>query len=204
MDHTKVNVFQEANQKVLCSFLQSQDHMPLEVQIILANFLGDFRDQMQDGELAYEELSALLELADLAEGYYPWPVPLGTLQQTSLQKLISGSLASQGQLEFLLGWLLPADISVPTSVSICTSCLVGIDPGNCPAPSSFFTSSLCLSTLLGVWGSPAVPDPMLSSLEFALHSGGHLHPSHTGMKNQPIRCLGRLFKRHVPFCSFSP
>ena len=106
-DCTKVSILQKAGQIILCSFLQSQDHTHLEVQIIFANFLGNFVDQMQKGALVHEELSALLELADLTEDYYPWPVLLGPLQHASLQELLSWGLASHGWPEFLLGWLLP-------------------------------------------------------------------------------------------------
>ena len=71
MDHAKVGILQEASQIILCSILQSHNYVHLEVQIIFTNFLGDFMDQMWKGVLAYEELSALLELVDLTEGYYP-------------------------------------------------------------------------------------------------------------------------------------
>ena len=106
VDCAKVGIYLEASQIVLCSFLQSQDHTHLEAQVIFTNFLGNFADQMQKGVLAYEKLSALLELADLMEGYYPWPVLLGPPQHASLQELLFWGLAFHCQLEFLSGWLL--------------------------------------------------------------------------------------------------
>ena len=84
VDHTKVGILQEASQKVLCSFLQSQDHVYLEVQVIFTNFLVNFADQTCKGALVYEELSALLEPADFTEGFYPGPVLPGPLQHASL------------------------------------------------------------------------------------------------------------------------
>ena len=53
VDCTKVGILQEASQIVLCSFLQSQEYMHLEAQVIFTNFLGDFTDQMGKGALAY-------------------------------------------------------------------------------------------------------------------------------------------------------
>ena len=46
----------------------------------------------------------------------------------------------------------PTVIDGPASTAICTSCLVGDDPGDCPTSSSFLTSSLHLSTPPGVGG----------------------------------------------------
>ena len=150
MDHTKVGVSQKASQKVLCSLLQSQDHAHMAVRIILANFLGSFMDQMQEVALVFEELSDPLELADLTEGYYPQLVLLGPLQQTSLPKLHPTVSWSFFQASFF-----PADVDGPTSAAICASCLVGDDPGSCPTSSSFFTSSLHLSTLPTVGDQPS-------------------------------------------------
>ena len=44
MDCTKVGIFQEASQIVLCSFLQSYDHMHLEAQVIFPDFLNNLAD----------------------------------------------------------------------------------------------------------------------------------------------------------------
>ena len=53
--------------------------MHLEAHVKLSYFLGYFTNQMLEGEFVYEELSALLELADLTESHYPWLVPLGPI-----------------------------------------------------------------------------------------------------------------------------
>ena len=152
----------------------------------------------------YEELCTFLEPADLTEGFYPQLVLLGSLQQASFQKLLPGGLASHSKPEFLLNWLLPTDIDNPTSAAICTSCLVGDDPGDCDTCSSFFTSPLCLSTLPRV-GGLLLSLGLCSSLGLVLLpcSGDHFHPSHAGMKNQPIRGLCELFRRCAPFFSFN-
>ena len=63
MDHAEVGILQDAGQVVLCSFLQSHICMQLEVQVISSNILGYFADEMQEGALVFEELSALLVLS---------------------------------------------------------------------------------------------------------------------------------------------
>ena len=83
-------VFSRASQAVLCSFLQSHDHMHLEVQVILSYIVGNFTEETQEGVFVYEEFSALLELVDLTEGYYPWTVHLGPLHNACLQELLVG------------------------------------------------------------------------------------------------------------------
>ena len=125
MDCTKVGVFQEANQIVLCSFLQSQDHTHLEAQIVFTNIFGNFADQVQKGVLAYEELSALLEPADITEGYYPWPVSWSLLSGTAFRNSLGGSLPPTVGWSFLWDGSSPAEIDGPASAAICMSCPVG-------------------------------------------------------------------------------
>ena len=154
----------------------------------------------------YEELSALLELVELAEYYYPQPVLPGPLQQASLQEHLSWGLASQASQSFFQAGSSPTDIDGPTSAAICTSCLVGNNSGKCSKSSSFFTFSLSLSTspregASGVGSSGCVRASILIWIHPSTHptSRCDLDPQHAGMKNHPVRGLGRLFRRYVPF-----
>ena len=65
------------------------------------------RLNVKKGEVMYEEVHTFLKLTDLMEGHYPWLVPLGFLHLSSLKEFLLGGLASHGQLELPLGWLLP-------------------------------------------------------------------------------------------------
>ena len=61
---TEVHIFQEQDQICLCSFLQTQNSLHLEVHIIFAHNLGYLVDKLHKGPFPDEELHALLELAD--------------------------------------------------------------------------------------------------------------------------------------------
>ena len=149
------------------------------------------------------------------EGYYPQLVLPGPLQHASLQELLPWGLAPTVSRSFFWAGSSPADINGPTSIAIYASCLVGDDSGNCPTSSSLLASSLHLSILPGVGGplvssgSMAIPVPEpLAVLGLLFLSWPITHPHisrcdlglyHSGMENQSIRGLGRLFKRCAPF-----
>ena len=155
MDHEKVGIFQEADQIVLCSFPQSQDHVHLEVQVIFTNFLGNFVDQMWKGALAYEEFSALLELAiswrATIPSWYLWDL----LSSAAFRNSLHGALPPTVGQSILWVGSFPADVDGPASAAICASWLVGDDPCDCPTFFSLLASSLCLST------SPRIGDLLL-------------------------------------------
>ena len=62
---------------------------------------------MSEGQFMDEKVRTLLELADLMECHYPWPVPPGLFHFSSLKEFLLGSLASLGQSELPSSWLLP-------------------------------------------------------------------------------------------------
>ena len=122
--------------------------------------------------------------------------------------LFSGHRAlppTMGQ-RFFLACSSPAGSECPVFAAIY---LVGDDPGNCPTSSNFLASSLLLFILTrvgGLWWCLGlqlglhlglVPHSGLTSL--LPTSRYDLGSCHTGMENQPIRGLGGLVGRHVPF-----
>ena len=152
MDCTKVGVFQEADQIVLCSFLQSHDHMHLEAQIIFTDVLGNFVDQMQNrGTYVCMRTSVLfwnqqiLWRATIPGWYFQ-----GLFSMPAFKNSFLGALPPTVSQSFFQAGSSPADVNGPASVAICTSCLVGNEHGYCPTSSNFLTSSLHLSTLPGV------------------------------------------------------
>ena len=104
MDGAQVGVLEEGDQVGLGCLLKSQDSGALEAEVVL-EILSDFADQALEGELADEELSALLVLADLAESHSAGAVAVRLLDSTSggsrlagglSGELLAGSLASGG------------------------------------------------------------------------------------------------------------
>ena len=67
VDGAQVGVLEQANQVGLAGLLQGQDGAALEAQVGL-EVLGDLADQALEGQLADQQLRALLVLADLAQG----------------------------------------------------------------------------------------------------------------------------------------
>ena len=91
----------------------------------------------------------------------------GLFNMPAVKNSFLGALPPMVGQSFFWAGSSPTDVDGPTSVAICTSCLVGNDPGDCPMSSSFFTSSLHLCTLLGVGGplvSFGLPVPELLAL----------------------------------------
>ncbi len=67
VDGCQVGVLEQAHQVGLGCLLQGQDGRGLEAQVGL-EVLGDLPDQPLEGQLADEQLSGLLVLADLTQG----------------------------------------------------------------------------------------------------------------------------------------
>ena len=81
VDGSQVGVLEQADQVGLSGLLQRQHGGRLEAQVGL-EVLGDLADQALEGQLPDEQLSALLVLADLAQGDGAGPVPVGLLHAT--------------------------------------------------------------------------------------------------------------------------
>ena len=75
MDGSQVGVLKQANQVGLSSLLQCQDCRALEAQVGL-EVLGNLTYKALEGQLADEQLSGLLVLADLAQSDSSWAVPV--------------------------------------------------------------------------------------------------------------------------------
>jgi len=104
VDGAEIGVLEEADQVGLASLLQSHDCRALESQIGL-EVLGNLSDETLEGQLADEQLGALLVATDLAQGDRAWPVTMrlldaaggrGALAGRLRSQLLPGSLASRG------------------------------------------------------------------------------------------------------------
>ena len=75
MDCCQVGVLKQTHQVSLSSFLESKHSAGLEPEVCL-EVLGNLTHQALEGQLADEQLSGLLVLADLTQGDSSWPVPI--------------------------------------------------------------------------------------------------------------------------------
>ena len=90
VDGAEVGVLEETDHVGLSSLLESEDGGGLETEVVLV-LRSDLTDKSLEGELADEELGALLEAADLAEGNGAWSEAVGLLDATGSDDLL-GSL----------------------------------------------------------------------------------------------------------------
>ncbi len=74
VDGSQVGVLKEAHQVCLSSLLQGQDSAALEAKISL-EVLGDLTHQALEGQLADQQLRALLVLADLTQSHGTGAIP---------------------------------------------------------------------------------------------------------------------------------
>ena len=81
MDRTQVRVLEQAHHVALRRFLNRQDCLRLEPQISF-HLLGDLTHEPLERQLAQQELSRLLELANLTEGDRAGPEPMRLLDST--------------------------------------------------------------------------------------------------------------------------
>jgi hypothetical protein len=83
----------------LSSLLQSQDGSGLEPQVSL-EVLGDLTHQPLEGQLADQQLSALLVPPDLTQRHCAWPVAVGLLDAScsgcALASCLGGELLAWG------------------------------------------------------------------------------------------------------------
>ena len=94
VDGAQVGVFEKTDQVGLASLLQGHDGRALEAQIRL-EVVGDLTDQALEGQLADEQLGALLVTADLAKSDRARPVTMGLLHSTSSRCTLAGGLGRQ-------------------------------------------------------------------------------------------------------------
>jgi hypothetical protein len=103
MNARKIGIFKETDHVLFSGFLESIDRSRLEAKVVL-EVLGDFTNQTLEGQLADQEFSRLLILANLTESNGSGLVTMGLLETTtglggrlacSLgSELLTGSLAS--------------------------------------------------------------------------------------------------------------
>ena len=143
VDGTQVGVFEETDEVGLGSFLEGHDGRGLEPEVGF-EVLGDFTDQTLEGQLADEELSALLVTSDLTESYGTGPVPVGFLDASCGRgglasclggELLAWGLATGGLAGSLLGTSHVADMFPPPSE-------FGIYIAKCPVSQSALVSVL--------------------------------------------------------------
>ena len=91
VDGAEVGVLEETDHVGLSSLLESEDGGGLETEVVLV-LRSDLTNKSLEGELADEELGALLEAADLAEGNGAWSEAVGLLDATGSDDLLGGLL----------------------------------------------------------------------------------------------------------------
>ena len=94
MDRAEVGVLEESNEVRLSGLLEGKDGGSLEPQVSL-EVLGDLTNQPLEGELADEELSALLVPADLAKRDGSGAVPVGLLDSAGGRGRLAGRLGGE-------------------------------------------------------------------------------------------------------------
>ena len=104
VDGAEVGVLEEANEVSLGGFLEGEHGGALEAEVGL-EVLGDLTDQALEGQLADEELRALLVAADLAKGDGAGAVAVGLLHAAGGRGGLACSLGG----ELLAGALPPVD-----------------------------------------------------------------------------------------------
>ncbi|KAB8101052.1 hypothetical protein EE612_031722 [Oryza sativa] len=95
----EVGVLEEPDEVGLGGLLEGEHRVALEAEVGL-EVLRDLADEALEGELADQELRALLVLADLAERHRPRPVAVGLLHaaggRSRLPRRLGGELLPRG------------------------------------------------------------------------------------------------------------
>jgi len=94
VDGAQVGVLEQADQVGLSGLLQSQNSRALETQVAL-ELLGDLADQALEGQLADQQVGALLELADLTQSHSTGAVAVGLLHAASSRGGLASGLGGQ-------------------------------------------------------------------------------------------------------------
>ena len=142
---------QEANQIILCSFLQSQDCAHLEAHVIFSHLWAISWTKHEKGSL-HIRISVLFWNWQILwratiPGWYLWHLFNSQALRNSFLRALPPTI---GQSFFWAGSS-PADIDGPILAAISVNCLVKDNSGDLPTYSSFFTSSLN-SILPGIGG----------------------------------------------------
>ena len=94
VDGAQVGVLEQTNQVSLASLLKGHDGRALEPQVGL-EILGDLTHQTLEGQLADEQLCALLVTTDLTESHCSGPVTMGLLHSSSSWGTLTSGLGGQ-------------------------------------------------------------------------------------------------------------
>jgi len=94
VDGAKVGVLEEANEVRLRGLLEGEDGRALEAEVGL-EVLRDLADEALEGQLADQQLGALLVLADLTERHGTRAVPVGLLHAAGRRRRLAGSLGGE-------------------------------------------------------------------------------------------------------------
>ena len=110
VDGAQVGVLEETDEVCLRGLLKGEHSRALEAKVCL-EILSDFTDQALEGQLADQQLRALLVATDLTKGDSSWSESVGLLDSTSSGRglagsfrceLLSGSLSTGGLTSGLL------------------------------------------------------------------------------------------------------
>ena len=119
VDCAQVGVLEETDHVCFCCFLEGQDGLTLESDLLL-ELSGDFADQTLEGELSDEQLSAFLVLPDFAEGDRSWFEAMRLLDTWRQRSCLPGDLLGNE----LLPWYLLCRC-LPCSLFRSCHCYVG-------------------------------------------------------------------------------
>ena len=95
VDGAQVGVLEQTDDVGLSSLLKGEDGRGLEAEIAL-EVLGDFANEALEGKLPEEELSGLLELADLTKSHGAGAVTVGLLDTSGGGGALAGGLGGEG------------------------------------------------------------------------------------------------------------
>jgi hypothetical protein len=94
VDGAQVGVLEEADQVGFAGLLQGHDGRALEAQVGL-EVLGDLTHEALEGQLADQQLGALLVATDLAEGDRAGAVAMGLLDAAGGGRRLAGGLGGE-------------------------------------------------------------------------------------------------------------
>ena len=95
VDGAQVGVLEQTDDVGLSGLLKGEDGGGLEAKIAL-EVLGDLTNEALEGKLPEEELSGLLELADLTESHSAGAVAVGLLDTSGGGGALAGGLGGEG------------------------------------------------------------------------------------------------------------
>ena len=141
VDGAQVGVLKQADQVSLAGLLQRHDSAALEAQVGL-EVLSNLANQTLEGELADQQLSALLVATDLTEGDRSGAVTVGLLDATGGRRALASGLSGQLLTRRLAAGGLASSLLSTGHCRDLTSCKVA------PSFTNFYTLSLGNACLL--------------------------------------------------------